>query len=102
MSEKKLVEVISVRLSEPSHKQTVLETFKQVKTNIDKDPNLSKRTELYNNTKNETDWSIYLHWEKHDQAQTKTMLGISIAEEFRSLGLVNHSLWQKSNDETNL
>lgn len=95
MAEKRLVEVISVRLSTPDHKQAVLDTFRQVKTQISNESNLSKRTELYNNTKNGTDWSIYLHWKKPEQGQNKTLLGISIAEAFSSLGLVNHTVMAK-------
>lgn len=96
MAEIKWIEIISLRFSKPGHRQTLLEIFNQVKRELEVAPNALLFAELYVNTNIETDWSIYLHWNRqHGRHPAKTVLGISIAEYFQSFGLVNHSIWEQ-------
>lgn len=96
MTENNWIEIISVRLSNPAYRQAVLNVFDQVNSRMKETLDIGSRVEMYNNTTNETDWSIYLHWKKQGGDLPKTMTGMSIADTFRSLGLVNHSIWKKN------
>lgn len=94
MPENKWIEIISLRFSSHNHRQTTLDIFDQIQREFETPPDMSQPAELYENTNVETDWSIYLYWNKTAEAPpSKTVLGLSIAESFRSLGLVNHSVW---------
>lgn len=94
MAENTWIEVVSLRFSALNASQAVLDIFGQVSHGSHASPKALKYAELYENTKIETDWSIYLYWE-NDKHPRKTILGLCIAERFRSLGVVNHSIWRK-------
>lgn len=89
----KWIEIISVRLGSSDRGQEVQSVFKQLQATLVESEDCERAAELFLNSKNKTDWSIYLYWQQPFQDPVKTMVGISIAEAFNSLGLVNHSCW---------
>ncbi len=95
MTENKWVEIITLRLSDSDERQAILDIFDQVNHGKVQLPSSSGHPELYANTDIETDWSIHLKWQRQGKHPSKTIIGLSIAEAFRSLGLVNHSIWNK-------
>ena len=95
MEKSRWVEIISVRLFEPGGWGAVRKIFSQVNPGQEAIQDNTCEAELYVNQHHETDWSIYLHWNRPYGYHLKTLLGLSIAEAFHSLGLVNHSIWIK-------
>jgi len=95
MSEQKLMEIITVRLSEPSKEQQVKDLFIEISTELNSGLGAMQIAELYVNAKNETDWSIYLHWDRSAEKCPGSVLGVSIAEVLSHYGLVNHTFWKK-------
>lgn len=95
MAEKGWIEIISLRLSGSGNRKAILDIFNQVSQGKRAHPDYFHYAELFANTTIETDWSIYIHWPHQAGHPSKTVLGSSIAEAFQSLGLVNHSVWEK-------
>ncbi|MBW2185746.1 MAG: hypothetical protein JRG71_04845 [Deltaproteobacteria bacterium] len=95
MEKNRWIEIVSVRLCDPTNKEAVQAVFDQVNPQLSEREELDGCAELYLNAQNESDWSIHLYWKAQVQVPSKTLLGIGIAEVFNSLGLVNHSIWQK-------
>lgn len=95
MAEKKWMEIITVRLSDPSREQQVKDLFSEISTELNNGLGAMQIAELYVNTKNETDWSIYLHWDRSAEERPSSVLGMSIAEALSHYGLVNHTFWEK-------
>ena len=93
----KWIEIISVRLFNPEARGVVREIFRKISREVSAEkspvPEKAMAVELYENQKVETDWSIYLYQSGWDGSASKSRLGLSIAEAFSSLGLVNHSVW---------
>ncbi len=89
----KWIEIISVRLFRPDAKDLVRKIFWEVSSEKCLISETPGDVELYVNQKVETDWSIYLYQNGSDGSASKSRLGLSIAEAFCSLGLVNHSVW---------
>lgn len=96
MAQNNWLEIISVRLSDPANQQAVQDIFAQANPELAKESGQAGHVELYINTKNETDWSIYLYRRQQAKDAAKTTLGLNIAEALRSLGLVNHTLWLRT------
>ncbi len=96
MAENKWIEIVSLRFSSLKYRQAILDIFDQVNHEMEACPDALRHAELYFNNDVETDWSIYLHWENHHGGHpSRTLLGLNIAEAFRSFGLVNHSVWRR-------
>ena len=87
------IEIISVRLFSPGHRDVIHDIFCEVSAGRCLVPEKAVAAELYVNNHVETDWSIYLYRSRVEAPPSKTRLGLTIAEEFGALGLVNHSVW---------
>ncbi|MDY0189206.1 MAG: hypothetical protein RBR22_00575 [Desulfuromonas sp.] len=96
MAHNRWIEIISVRLCDPANGAAVRNILQQIHASSDENSEQEQVAELFLNTKNHTDWSLYLYWRTQVQEPAKTMLGLSVAEAFNALGLVNHSVWTKS------
>lgn len=99
MATDKWLEIITIRLSNPGNHQAVLDIFGQIQTGASKGPCNPRSVELYTQKNNQTDWSIFLCWQQQNSAPSKTRVGLTIAEEFRRLGFVNHGVWMKVEPE---
>ena len=100
MVESITVEIISVRLCDPDNQKEVQEIFDQLNPVLGENADHLADVELYLNMKDKTDWSIYLHWLQLAPKESKTVLGLNIAEAFSALGLVNHTLWTRDQIHT--
>ena len=87
------IEIVSVRLFNIGHRAVIHDIFKEVNAGNARVPDDAVGAELYMNDHVETDWSIYLYRNRLEAPPSKTRLGLTIAEAFCSLGLVNHSVW---------
>lgn len=94
MAEKRWVEIVSLRSSSAEASREVQAVFRQACDEIRAMKREGVYAELYSNVSVETDLSIHLCWcFRSENKPSKTSLGISIAESFRYIGLVNHSIW---------
>jgi hypothetical protein len=97
MAQNRWIEIVSVRLCDPSNRKAVQDIFAQLNSvlplgDVRQSANQVDGIELYLDMKTETDWYIYLHWLQLAPGVTKTVLGVNIAEAFNVLGLVNHTM----------
>ncbi|MCP4118508.1 MAG: hypothetical protein GY737_24540 [Desulfobacteraceae bacterium] len=88
------IEIVSVRLFKIGHREMIRDIFREVSAGSALVPDDAVAAELYVKNHVETDWSIYLYRNRLDAPPSKTRLGLTIAEAFCSLGLVNHSVWR--------
>ena len=87
------IEIVSVRLFNIGHRTVIRDIFREVSAGSARIPDDAVGAELYVNNHVETDWSIYLYRNRREAPPSKTRLGLTIAEAFGALGLVNHSVW---------
>ena len=88
-----LLEAISVRLYEPQNSHLVQLLFRQ----LDQGPADADKPDaasLFHSCSVPGDWTMQLIWLGNDLPKTKTALGRHLAESFRSIGLVHHTVWQ--------
>jgi len=95
MAQNRWIEIIGVRLCDPANGSAVQNIFQQIHATPGENSEQERDAELFLNSKNQTDWSLYLYWHKQVDDPAKTMLGLSVAEAFNALGLVNHTVWMK-------
>lgn len=95
MIENNWIEIISVRLFDVAQRGAVRDIFNTVNPAAISSQVNALNAELYVDHINDTDWSIYLYWNRQDEDPYKTPMGLGIAEAFSSLGLVHHSAWAK-------
>jgi hypothetical protein len=88
-----LLETISVRLFEPQNSHLVLLLFNQMNQGLTQLA-MPERASLLHNCSLNGDWTLQLTWPGKNLPKTKTALGRHLAESFRSIGLVHHTVWQ--------
>ncbi|MCB2185529.1 MAG: hypothetical protein KQJ78_03880 [Deltaproteobacteria bacterium] len=87
------METISIRLFEPANAHLVLTIFQQ----MDHCPaglHQPFSAALLGNCSIPGDWTMQLTWRGDNLPPAKTALGWHLAESFRFIGLVHHSVWQ--------
>lgn len=89
------VEIIGVRLFNSVDKDKIRKIFSEVSSTLKASPEQPVRADLFVSNRVETDWSIHLCHKSARRLPEKTRLGLSLAETFRSFGLVNHSVWHR-------
>ncbi len=87
------VEIISVRLSRGKDVPMIQDIFRNIPRS-GTGTGVSIDAALYVDTRVETDWSIHICRDSKKNLAQKSNLGLVLAEEFRSFGLVNHSVWE--------
>ncbi len=89
----KWVETIEVRLTSPRDVSRIRKIFGQVEAGLVSDPEKPITADLLTCSGVETDWCVRLHRGAEVRPPAKTRLGLNLAEAFRSLGLVKHTVW---------
>ncbi len=93
MKGNKWIEIISVRLFSTENRNGVREVMDHVRSGCCPVTGRAISAELFMNPALEMDWAIHLFRGAGDGPPGKSSLGVSIAELFASLGIVNHSVW---------
>lgn len=89
----RLLETISVRLFEPGKAQQIQLVFSQIKQGAG-GVHLPDEAFLFSSCTVPGDWTMQLTWLGDDLPKAKTALGRQMADTFRSIGLVHHTIWQ--------
>ncbi len=94
-TENKWIEIISVRLFSLENRDRVREIIDHVGSGRCPVTGTAILAELYVNQTLEMDWSIHLIRSGIDAPPDKTSLGSNIAQLFATLGIINHSVWER-------
>ena len=87
------VENISVRLSLSADNKSVGKIFRSISQNIAACVEEQVIPVAYRSAGVENDWSIHLYRNVKNGLPQKTRLGLTLAEELRTFGLVDHRIW---------
>ena len=87
------VEIISVRLPLTADDKLLKNFFSDTHHNITDSAEEQVDAMVYRNGFVENDWAIHLHRFSENRTPEKTRLGLILAENLRSFGLVEHMIW---------
>ena len=88
------LEIIRIRLNSLTDSKQVMILYQQIRDKFDKDRGSDMLISLLKNMHIENDWSIHLASLKNSASKDVSNLAVIIAETFRTIGVVNHDMWQ--------
>lgn len=89
----RLLETISIRLFDSCNSQMITMVFSQIRqqsASVD----FLEDSFLFSSCTVPGDWTLQLTWMGDDLPKAKTALGRQLADTFRYIGLVHHTIWQ--------
>lgn len=88
------LEIISVRLSNPTDGKKIEMIFNEICSNHHKAADSESNLVLYKSPNLNTDWSVHLHGVAISSRSEKSKTGQVISEVFGEFGIVSHSVWE--------
>lgn len=85
------VEIIGVRLSPSAKDEIVKKFFSNIRETISSAEDWT--AVVYRNAFVESDWTIHLYRDAASLHPEKSRLGLTLAENLKFFGLVNHMIW---------
>ena len=89
------LETIDVRTAGMAEMRNALKLIRQIEWS--QIASRSFKVKMYRSAFYESDLSIHIHWCSDSTTTVKSSLGFQLANQFKRLGLVNHSVWTERN-----
>ncbi len=87
------LEVVGIRLFNPCHSRNVSRFFIDFVDAARKGTGEITGLKLYSNASISSDWEIHIYRRSEEETPEKTGIGLRLAMELSSFGLVHHAVW---------
>lgn len=87
------IEIINVRVAAATAPSDLMRLFSDIRNNLSATREQAAKVVIFRSGSVESDWAIHIHWETEESPAGRTALGIELADTFRPMSLVDHTIW---------